>query len=370
MLVPAEHEMKKFYLAATGQNRGKTTLSLGLIHAFKQRGLEVGFIKPVGQRVTRVGDIIVDEDAVLMESVLGVPSCLEDMSPFHIPRGFTQRYIEGLAGNREESICKIHGAFDRVSTGKDIVVVEGTGHAGVGGVVDLSNPAVASSLGLRAIIVSGGGIGRPIDEIVLNRALFEQYGVEIVGAVVNKVELARYDEIRGIVTRGLERLGIRVFGVIPFVPMLSYFSMAIVVDSLEGRLIAGKRLDLLISNIQVGAMAARRVLDKIQERTLVITPGDRDDILLAVLSAVSTNPTKNLVVGVIVTAGIEPPPSIMRLLTEREIPTYLVESDTYDTASAVHDLLVKIRSSDRSKVCEVVRIVGEYVDVGALYDAL
>ena len=42
--------MRHLYLAATGQNRGKTTASLGLVDGFRRRGLHTGFIKPVGQR--------------------------------------------------------------------------------------------------------------------------------------------------------------------------------------------------------------------------------------------------------------------------------------------------------------------------------
>jgi BioD-like phosphotransacetylase family protein len=362
--------MKKFYLAATGQNRGKTTLSLGLTHALMARGLRVGFIKPVGQRVARVGDVLVDEDVILLHTVLGITDRLEDMSPVHIPRGFTQAYIRGEAGDQQQHLDRIHSAFERVSVDKDVVLVEGTGHAGVGGVIDLSNATVAAALGLRSVIVSGGGIGRPIDELVLNRALFERHGVDVIGSVVNKVDLGRYDAAATTVRQGLGRLGIDVLGVIPFVPLLSCLTMELIVGALPGRLISEGRLDYLISSVQVAAMAARRALEFFEERTLVITPGDRDDILLAVLSAMSLDPTKKLVTGLVVTAGIEPPPSILRLLQEREIPTYLVQRDTYDTASAIHDLLVKIRASDRTKVGEVVRLVDQYVDVDRLLDRI
>ncbi len=358
--------VKKFYLAATGQNRGKTTLSLGLAQTLQARGLRVGFIKPVGQRITRHGPVPVDDDVLLLHKVLGATDSMVDMSPVHIPRGFTQRYIHGEEGTTEEHLARIRAAFERVCTDKDVVVVEGTGHAGVGGVLGLSNAAVAGARGLEAIIVSGGGIGRPIDEIVLNRALFQQHGVPVIGAVVNKVDLERHPDAAATVTQGLRRLGIEVLGVIPFVPLLSYLTMELIVDALPGRLIIEGRLDLLITNVQVAAMAARRALEFFRERTLVITPGDRDDILLAVLSAISIDPTKKVVTGLVLTAGIEPPPSIMRLLRERQIPTYLVQTDTYDTASAVHDLLVKIRDSDTSKVNEVMRVVRQHVDVDRL----
>ena len=87
--------MRHIYLAATGQNRGKTTVILGVIDGFQRRGLSTGFIKPVGQRTVIEDGVPADEDAVLMKTVFGLPEPLGQMSPVHIPRGFTQSYIDG-----------------------------------------------------------------------------------------------------------------------------------------------------------------------------------------------------------------------------------------------------------------------------------
>ena len=91
----ADGRCEHVYLAATGQNRGKTTVSLGVLDGFRRRGLSTGFIKPVGQRTVIEDGVPADEDAVLMKSVFGLPEPLTQMSPVHIPRGFTQAYIDG-----------------------------------------------------------------------------------------------------------------------------------------------------------------------------------------------------------------------------------------------------------------------------------
>ncbi|MFI5262728.1 MAG: AAA family ATPase, partial [Candidatus Limnocylindrales bacterium] len=179
--------MRQLYLAATGQNRGKTTVSLGLLAALIGRGLRTGFIKPVGQRYAIVDGTPADEDAVLVRSAFDLPDPFDALSPVHIPRGFTKAYINGEVV--EDLAARIRAAYARVAEGRDVLLVEGTGHAGVGSVVDLSNAQVAAMLGARAIIVSEAGVGRPIDEIVLNHALFQRHGVEVMGAVVNKVDL-------------------------------------------------------------------------------------------------------------------------------------------------------------------------------------
>ena len=87
--------MRQLYLAATGQNRGKTTVSLGLFNGFLARGLRAGFMKPVGQRTVIDHGEAADEDAVLMHEVFELTDPYSAMSPVHIPRGFTKAYIAG-----------------------------------------------------------------------------------------------------------------------------------------------------------------------------------------------------------------------------------------------------------------------------------
>src|SRR4051794_33702317 len=124
--------MRQLYLAATGMNRGKTTFALGLYAALVERGLKVGFIKPVGQRYDVVDGVPADEDAILVKSVFGIPDALDAMSPVHIPRGFTKAYIGGEVV--DDLAAKIRTAHARVAEGRDTLLIEGTGHAGVGAV--------------------------------------------------------------------------------------------------------------------------------------------------------------------------------------------------------------------------------------------
>jgi len=151
---------KRLFVAATRQNEGKTTTSLGLIAALLKRGLKVGFIKPVGQRYVKHEGMKVDEDALLVEQVCGVDCRLGDMSPVAVERDFTRKYIDGQADQRGLR-SRIVDSYSRVAVDKDVVVIEGTGHAGVGSVFGLSNAVVAKTLDAKAIVISSGGIGRP-----------------------------------------------------------------------------------------------------------------------------------------------------------------------------------------------------------------
>ncbi|TAN61886.1 hypothetical protein EPN16_02620, partial [bacterium] len=182
---------KKVYIAATQQNDGKTTVSMGLIFNFKERFKGIGFIKPIGQRYLEEDGQKVDEDSILIDDVFGIRCGIKDMSPIAVERGFTEKYI--LKPDKESIDSQIQQAFGRVSRGRDLVVIEGTGHAGVGSVFDHSNAAVAKSLGAKVILVSSGGVGRPIDEIMLNKALFDKEGVELIGVIINKVKQDKFD---------------------------------------------------------------------------------------------------------------------------------------------------------------------------------
>ena len=106
---------------------------------------------------------------------------------------FYRRYIDGA--NHEALVRRIRHAFDRACWEKDFTLIEGTGHAGVGSVFDLSNAKVAGVLDAKVLLITPGGIGRPIDEAALNMALFDKAGVEVIGVVMNKVLPQKLEEI-------------------------------------------------------------------------------------------------------------------------------------------------------------------------------
>src|SRR5471032_1523881 len=203
----------RVFIAATRQNDGKTTTSLGLIAALQKHFPRVGYIKPVGQRFVEIEEQKIDEDSVLMDAVYHLDCPLGDMSPIAVEPDFTRKYLQ--SSNNEVLVRKIQKAFDRVAWEKDFVLCEGSGHAGVGSVFDLSNAQVAKILGAKVIIVTQGGIGKPIDEVALNQALFEKEGVEIIGVILNKVLGEKMDFITEFARRGLKRKGLELLGVIP-----------------------------------------------------------------------------------------------------------------------------------------------------------
>lgn len=362
---------RKIFIAATRQNDGKTTVSLGLIRAFKKRLKNIGFIKPVGQRYIIENGYKADEDSVLIEKVCGTNSHLKDMSPIAIEKGFTEQYIR--QGNNEKLTKDILASFKRVSKQKELVVIEGTGHAGVGSVFDLSNANVAKLLDTKVILVTAGGIGKPIDEIVLNMALFEKEGVDVIGVIVNKVLPSKYNKIKEVVKMGLKKRRIDVLGVIPYTRSLSMPLIQNILEETDIKLISKKTgMRNKVQKILVGAMKPHEALSYIENGSLLITPGDREDILMTLFSAhLFKKPRKSVsLAGLILTGGIVPDEKIMTLIEKAKIPVMLSQKHTYAIAAEVHDLAVKIGPEDKDKTKTAEELVEKYVDIGKILELL
>ncbi|TAM37921.1 hypothetical protein EPN54_04735 [bacterium] len=354
--------MRKIFIAATKQNDGKTTVSLGIIKNLQQKFGKVGFIKPIGQRYLEEDGLKIDEDSILIEEVCGIKCGLKDMSPIAVEKGFTEKYI--TKPDKKSISGQIQNSFRRISKKQELVVIEGTGHAGVGSVFDHSNAAVARLLGSKVIIISSGGVGRPIDEIVLNKALFEKEGVKVLGVIVNKVLPDKFAKISGFVRKGLERKGIDVLGVLPYDPMLARPTIEQILEETDFQVICGKEyLERSVAKVIVAAMEPRDAVRYISEDSLMITPGDREDMIMSALSCFRDPGNKKLkVCGMVLSCGITPEAPIMNLLEKAEIPVLLAKSDTYDVATCLHDLTVKIRPCDKDKIEAVVKLVQENVD--------
>ena len=359
--------MRQLYLAATGQNRGKTTTALGLVDGFRRRGLRTGFIKPVGQRTVIDDGHSADEDAVLMRSIFDLPESYSVMSPVHIPRGFTKAYI---AGKVVEDLGARIQAAHREFADHDLLLIEGTGHAGVGAVIGLSNAVVAQMLGAPAVIVSEGGVGRPIDEIVLNASHFAAHGVRVAGAIVNKVRVDEQPGIEETLRRGLAKHGIPLLGVLPYRPILSNPTLAMVLEGVRGQTIhPGPDLDLVIGGVAIGAMEPQHMLQRIGPRALVIVPGDREDVIAAIVQAKRIgSEAGGDAIGLVLTGGYQPRRTVIDAIRYADLFATIVDEDTYQVASEVHDLLVKTHISDLGKIEEIKALVWEYLFIDRISD--
>lgn len=367
---PVNTETKRIFVAATRMNDGKTTTCLGLFEALRSLYPRIGFIKPVGQRYVTVEGHLVDEDSFLFDQIYHVQVPIESMSPVTIDATFTRRYLEAPDKHRGVIVDRICRAFDRVSWEKDFTLIEGTGHAGVGAVFEHSNARVAQLLDAKVIIVAQGGIGRPVDEIALNKALFDQQGVEVIGAVLNKVQPEKIPLVADFAGRGLKQLGVPLLGVLPIQNMLSAPNLLQIAEETEGRWINSEAhgRNQRILRVVIGAMTAKGIIDYLLPGTLVITPGDRDDVILAAIASAGLSGQQGIS-GIVLTQDILPHPKILELLAQTDIPVIAARSDSYTVASQIHNMTVKTQPQDKDKIPIIKKLIQDHVDLKKLLQA-
>jgi uncharacterized protein len=363
--------MKPLYISATGQDSGKTAVICGLIQYLRDKGHDPAYCKPVGQRYVMYEGHSIDEDAVLMHQAFGFKDRPEDMSPIAVAEGFTAKFIMNPDVSPLEK--QITASFEKLKEKHSMVIVEGTGHAGVGSCFGLSNARVAQMLGANVVIVSSGGIGRPIDEISMSLALFKQFNVNVIGVILNKIYSQKYQKIASIAPKGLEIIGTKLVGCIPYESELSFFSIGQVADEFGYTVLCGSpSLNNKIEHTVVAAMEPQNVLKYIEKNTLIITPGDRiDNILLTLALSESADYHDKLSSGgLILTGGLQPDTTILSLLLKSNIPVLLTNEDTFSVTSKMKDLHFKIRSGDHDKIARTYELLKNSVSVDTILQNL
>ena len=355
----------RIYVAATRQDDGKTTCCLGLYAALEKKFSKIGYIKPVGQRFVEVAGRKVDEDSVLVSDTYDVNLPIEAMSPIAVDRMFTRNYLQ--EGNLPAMQEKIVDAFNRVAWEHDFVIIEGTGHAGVGSVIDLSNAQVAQLLGSQALIVTTGGVGRPADEVSLNLALFEKQGVEVIGVVLNKVLPSKIDSLRPWAEKAFAKMRLPILGVIPYLGELRRPILAQVAKELGGEFLSGESFKRRrVRSIAIGAMTAARIKDQLGAGALLITPGDREDLLLAVLEHQPKKATDSKLAGILLTDGLRPQAGLLRMMNDKGIPSVAVAADSYSVTAKIERMTVKTDPGDEEKIKVIQKTVAEHLDVAKI----
>lgn len=338
-------------------------VSLGLFHAFKKRYPEIAYMKPVGQQYRLIDGNRIDKDAVLISKTYNLSDPLPDMSPIAVPRGFTSSFIAETQ-NATTLYDRLLESNTRLAKNKSFILYEGTGHAGVGSVFDMSNATVAKLLTSKVILVTIGGVGSSIDEVMMNKATFDQQGIEVLGVIVNKVHEEKYDKISKLVTSGLNRLGLPVFGVIPMVSMLSWPSVLELIEDLDGELLGGdNRLLNSVQRFVIGDMQPHDALNAFSENTLLIVPGNREGLILAALESSDLS-------GIIFTNQKKPDQTVIDRIKTKDIPMFVVNGDSFSIASRINSLIFKVRVNESHKIAKAQELVETYVNIDQICELL
>ena len=360
---------KSLYIAATSQHVGKTTTTLGLLAALQNRGLDVGYSKPLGQQFLTVNGKRVDKDAVLFSNMNKGFELIPDIhSPVILGPGDTQELLE--VPRPKALTKKILHAADVLRKNHQFVLYEGTGHPGVGSVVELSNARVAELLETEVVLVLEGGIGNTIDRLTLSKALFDAHNVRIAGVILNKVLRSKVDKIRRYVEPWVNKHGMELFGLIPFDEELVYPALRHVIKSVQGELVLGEDADL--DNLVHGCMAGvdATLTDTIPSanRLLVVSRGRFHEALLQYKDLCKEKETDFNLAGVIVTSLGRLNSQAMSLCEENDIPVVISAMDTYQTVIHLDHLVAKIDAKSPTKIKRAISLVEENVDLDKILE--
>jgi BioD-like phosphotransacetylase family protein len=351
----------RIFIAATRQDDGKTTTSLGLTAVLRKRFQRVGYIKPIGQRYVDVDGLKIDEDSVLINDTYHPGLPLDAMSPIAVDAHFTRDYLDSADPAKLEA--KVEEAFNRAAWEQDFVVIEGSGHAGVGSVFDMSNARAASLLHSKAIIVSQGGVGKPIDEISLNLALFEKHQVEVVGVILNKVIADKIPELWPYAEKGLNRMGLPLLGIVPLHLELRKPTLNQISSALGGEFVAGDRYKRRrVGRFAIATSSSRNAEVYFEPQTVLITAGDREDMILAILGGVEET-SESRIAGVVLTEGYLPQPGLLKIMKNKQVPFISVKHDSFAVASKISQMSVKTEPGDSEKIGLIQTLIESNVDI-------
>ena len=368
---PTNHTTKRIFVAGTRMNEGKTTTCLGLFSALQKVNPNIGFIKPIGQRFVHVGGNMIDEDTVLFNSTYHISAPIEAMSPVAIDPTLTRRFLDSPEEYKPQLVDRMCRGFDRAAFEKDYIIIEGSGHAGVGTVFDMSNAQVAKSLGAKVIIVSTGGIGRPVDEIAMNRALFREHGVEVIGAILNKVLPDKLEFIREYGGKGLRRLGIELLGVIPMVKELTAPNLSQIVEVTDSKWLNGKDRGAYarVLNVVIGAMTPKVISEYFKPGVLVIVPGDWEDILFSATTSDEFMKKITGITGLILTRSPSRNSKMAEFIKHTDLPVILCEDESFSIASKINNMTVKTQPGDADKIPLIQEAIIDGIDVEKIFQA-
>jgi phosphate acetyltransferase len=356
---------KAIYIATIEENCGKTIITLGLLRMLLGKTAKVGYFRPIiedseeGKKDTHIETVISHFDLDIQ---------YEDAYAITKSK-LIKKKNNGKLGDVVDLIIE---KYKRLEDRFDFILVEGTSFTGEGTVIELDiNVLIAKNLGVPTIIV-GSGEGKTLDELIDNLNLaynsFKIKEVEVLAVIANKVQLENLELVTTSLQKSLPSSVL--VNSIPLISSLNNPTIHEIVEELEAKILFGQEyLNNQIGNYSIGAMQLRNYLLHLKENALVITPGDRADIILGALQA---NESANYpsISGIVLTGNILPEDSIMKLIEGLSsiVPIITVDGGTYHIANKIGSIKSKIYPDNLQKIETSINTFDKYVDLDVLID--
>eukprot|EP01089_Gocevia_fonbrunei_P014768 TRINITY_DN4128_c0_g2_i1.p1 TRINITY_DN4128_c0_g2~~TRINITY_DN4128_c0_g2_i1.p1 ORF type:complete len:698 (-),score=151.72 TRINITY_DN4128_c0_g2_i1:113-2206(-) len=358
---------KAIYLATTEPNSGKSIVSLGIMQLLLGKTAKVGYFRPI------IDDF---EEGRIDDHIDTVLKHFEVDQKFEDSYAYTRSQVVQLKNmdKDDEIIGSIINKYKAIEDRFDIVLVEGTDFSGEGAIIEWDiNVLIAKNLGIPAIIIANG-MGKSLQELVGNIYMaydsFREKGVEVLLTVANKVQTENLEKVLA----GLKsKLPKKVFtAAIPLNPILGNPTVKEIAQALSAKVLFGEDfINNQAGEFSVGAMQLRNYLNHLKKDSLVITPGDRADIILGALQAnISTN-YPNLS-GIVLTGGLLPEDSIIKLIEGLSdvIPILSVADGTFSVTNRIGTIKPRIYPENKEKITTSIQEFEKYVPTNELAERL
>ena len=358
---------KAIYIAATESDSGKSLVSLGLLRMMLTKSSKVGYFRPI---INEVKPSSFDDHTNTAINFFNLDIAYNDCYAYK-----QGEVIELLSeGKADDVIHNVIKKYKKLEAKYDYVLVEGTDFSGEGGFTELDvNLMIAKNLGIPALIV-GSGNGKKkkdfINTMQLTHQSFINKEVDVIGIIANKIEVDEIDYIQKELQKSFPK-NLQI-DIIPKIDFLSYPTVREVAKALNGSVLFGKQfLNNAIGSYSTGAMQLRNYLTRIKENALIITPGDRADIILGALQAnASSNYPK--IAGIILTGTLIPEESILKLIegVQSTVPIISVDGGTFGVSNKIGSVKSKIYSTHNKKILLSLDTFDKYVNAEKLTNIL
>lgn len=358
---------KAIYIAATEPDSGKSLVSLGLLRMMLTKSSKVGYFKPILNENSKSS---FDEETNTALNFFKLNLDYKDCYAFK--QGEVVQLLS--EGKIDTVIQTVIEKYKQLEKRFDYVLVEGSDFSSVGVFTELDvNLMFAKNLNIPALVV-GSGNGKKTDEIVhslqLSYKSFRKKEVDVIGIIANKINSTEVSflakELNSHIPKNIQ------IDIIPTIDLLKNPTVREVVQELDGKVLFGKQfLDNAIGSYNSGSMQLRNYLTRIHENALVVTPGDRADIILGALQAnASSNYPK--IAGIILTGAILPEDSILRLIegVQSTVPIISVQQGTFVSTNKIGSVKPKIYASNTKKILLSLNTFDTYVNAEGITSKL
>ena len=353
--------MNALYITSLHKFSGKTAVCLALGQRFQREGYKVGYFKPVSAHPWEpIPGRAHDEDADFVRRTLGLEESLVDM----VGVVLSPTLIEEMRERGRDLMAEIQAAYERVTAGKDIMLIEGGASLREGISLGVDPTHVAQTLDVQALaMVRFRNYLSMMDACMEARWHLKD---RLLGIFINAVPDEARAFIDDVALPYLERQDVPLFGAMPHREQLQAISVGELAEVLKGKFLAlPEKENVLIEQLIVGAMSVEQALPRIRRipgTKAVITGGDRADIQLASLETATH--------CLILTGNLRPVPEVLRRAEQLGVPVLLVRMNTMETVDAIEDVFGKTRLGQSAKLAEFEDLLEAHFDFEQLYKKL